>query len=52
MHVRMKKFAMFQQNYMIVLEIADKLGLKVLQVLRVFFFFFFFFFLGGGGTLI
>ena len=36
MHVRMKKFAMFQQNYMIVLEMADTLGLNVLLVLRVF----------------
>ena len=37
MHVRMKKFAMFQQNYMIVLEMADYLGVSVLLVLRAFF---------------
>ena len=36
MHVRMKKFAMFQQNYMIVVEMADNLGVNVLLVLRVF----------------
>ena len=29
MHVRMKEFAMFQQNYMIVLEMADNLGVSV-----------------------
>ena len=34
-HVRMKKVAMFQQNYMIVLGTADNLGVNVLLVLRV-----------------
>ena len=32
----MKEFAMFQQNYMILLEMADNLGASVLLVLRVF----------------
>ena len=36
MHVRIKKFAMFQQNYMIVLEIADNFGVSVLLFLRLF----------------
>ena len=29
MHVRMKKLAMFQQNYMIVLKMADKLDVII-----------------------
>ena len=37
MHVRMKKFAVFQENYMIVLKMADNLGVNVLLVFRVFF---------------
>ena len=32
----MKKFAMFQQNYMIVFEMADKVGVCVFLVLRGF----------------
>ena len=32
MHIRIKKFAMFQQNYMIVLEMADNLGVSVLLI--------------------
>ena len=36
MHVRMKKFAIFQQNYMIVFEMADNRGaVCVLLVLCV-----------------
>ena len=37
--LRMKKFAFatFQQNYMIVLEMADNLGVSVLLVLQDFF---------------
>ena len=37
MYVRMKKFPMFQQNYMTVLKMADNFGISVLLVLRVFF---------------
>ena len=36
MHVRMKTFAMFQQNYLIKLKMADNLGVCVLLVKRVF----------------
>ena len=32
MHVRMRKFAMFQQNYMKVLKMVDNLGGSVLLV--------------------
>ena len=35
MHVRMKTFAMFQQNNMIVLEMAGNLDVSVLLVLCV-----------------
>ena len=48
MHVRMKKFAMFKQNYVIVLEMADNLGVSVFFFNFACFFFFLFFFLGGG----
>ena len=34
MHVRMKKFAMFQQNNMTILEMADDLVVSVLLLLR------------------
>ena len=36
MHVREKKFVMFQQNYTVVLEMANNLGVSVLLVLHVF----------------
>ena len=36
MHDRMLKFAMFQQNYMIVVKMVDNLDVNVLLVLRVF----------------
>ena len=29
LHVQMRTFAMFQKNYMIVLEMADNLGVRV-----------------------
>ena len=35
-HDRMIKFAMFRQNHMIVVEMADNLDVNVLLVLRVF----------------
>ena len=36
MHDRMIKLAMFQQSYMIVVQMADNIGVNVLLVLRVF----------------
>ena len=37
MHVGMKKLAMFQQNHLVVMQMADNLGVSVLLVKRVFF---------------
>ena len=50
MHVRMKKFAIFQENYMVILMTADNLRCKCFASLACFFFFFFFL-EGGGGYL-
>ena len=36
MHVLMKKFAMSQQNHLVVLQMADNLGVSVLLVKCVF----------------
>ena len=40
MHAQLKKFAMFQQNYMIVLEMANNLGVSLLLICVFFFCFF------------